>query len=188
MARWMTSEPVRSALHVMDSPAKQWPMIDEGFDYTSQYAACNPDAAPGTPSMIDFYREIAPKLSVTVVGPLAAFPLAPSPSPPPAPSPSPSPRRTHSILEEHILSRRTHSIRGKNSFQGNKFYSKEHILSRRTHSRTMLRRPAPPANERRLHCPGPPHDWRVHSAHAVEHTRQYSIAGVQWRYRPMRVV
>ena len=122
MARWMTSEPVRSALHVMDSPAKQWPMIDEGFDYTSQYAACNPDAAPGTPSMIDFYREIAPKLSVTVVGPLAAFPLAPSPSPPP--SPSHSPRRTHSILEEHILSRRT----------GKKFFSGEQILFKRTHS------------------------------------------------------
>ena len=82
MAKWMMSEPVRSALHVTDSPAQQWPMIDEGFDYTSQYAACNPDAPPGTPSMIDFYREIAPKLSITVVGTLAALPPAPSPAPP----------------------------------------------------------------------------------------------------------
>ena len=67
MAKWMMSEAVRQALHVTDSPAKEWPMIDEGLDYTSQYAACNPDAVPGTPSMIDFYREIAPKLSIVVV-------------------------------------------------------------------------------------------------------------------------
>jgi len=40
---------------------------EQGFDYTMNYAACNTDYAPGTLSMIDFYREIAPRLEITVV-------------------------------------------------------------------------------------------------------------------------
>ena len=35
--------------------------------YHSLYAACNPLAAPGTESMVDVYRRIAPKLRTTLV-------------------------------------------------------------------------------------------------------------------------
>mmetsp|Transcript_16028 Transcript_16028/g.39039 ORF Transcript_16028/g.39039 Transcript_16028/m.39039 type:complete len:215 (+) Transcript_16028:293-937(+) len=67
MSQWMQRSDVRAALHVESSPAKQWPGPSEGWSYTSQYAACNAAAPPGTPSMIDFYRYLAPRLKTTIV-------------------------------------------------------------------------------------------------------------------------
>jgi serine carboxypeptidase-like clade 1 len=67
MAQWMMRADVRRALHVEESPAKEWPTPQVGFDYTMNYAACNPEYPPGTPSMIDFYRDIAPQLDTTVI-------------------------------------------------------------------------------------------------------------------------
>jgi len=65
-AQWMNRPDVRAALHVESSPTKEWPGPPAGWEYTSSYSACN-DAPAGTPSMIDFYREIAPKLVTTIV-------------------------------------------------------------------------------------------------------------------------
>lgn len=66
-AAWMNRADVRKALHVEASPAKAWPGPEPRWKYTSDYAACNADAPPGTPSMIEIYREIAPKLKRTLV-------------------------------------------------------------------------------------------------------------------------
>jgi cathepsin A (carboxypeptidase C) len=66
-ATYMQRADVQKALHVDTGPSKSWPGVSQGFDYTSDYAACNGDVKPGTPSMIDFYREIAPQLDVTLV-------------------------------------------------------------------------------------------------------------------------
>jgi len=69
-AQWMNRPDVRKALHVENSPAAAfgpaWPGPAEGWEYTSNYDACN-SAPKGTPSMIDFYRYIAPKLKTTIV-------------------------------------------------------------------------------------------------------------------------
>jgi len=65
-AQWMMRADVRKALHVEDAPQKSWPGPAEGWEYKSSYDACN-QAPPGTPSMIDFYRKIAPKLVTTIV-------------------------------------------------------------------------------------------------------------------------
>mmetsp|Transcript_5254 Transcript_5254/g.14863 ORF Transcript_5254/g.14863 Transcript_5254/m.14863 type:complete len:549 (-) Transcript_5254:207-1853(-) len=65
-AQWMMRPDVRRALHVEASPAKVWPGPPEGWAYTSDYSACN-RAPEGTPSMIDFYRQIAPRLATTIV-------------------------------------------------------------------------------------------------------------------------
>jgi len=68
MARWMMRPDVRRALHVEDCPSKQWPIPENGFKYKKEYDACNWNEVPaGAPSMIDFYREIAPKLDVSFV-------------------------------------------------------------------------------------------------------------------------
>ena len=67
MSRWMMRADVREALHVESSPALQWPGPDDGWQYESQYAACNDLAPPATPSMVDFYRFLAPKLNKTIV-------------------------------------------------------------------------------------------------------------------------
>mmetsp|Transcript_32446 Transcript_32446/g.71234 ORF Transcript_32446/g.71234 Transcript_32446/m.71234 type:complete len:629 (-) Transcript_32446:162-2048(-) len=69
MATYMMRDDVREALHVAStSIVPTWPHPPQGFDYTSEYDACNWGEVPeGTPSMIDFYREIAPKLKYTVV-------------------------------------------------------------------------------------------------------------------------
>eukprot|EP01063_Lacrimia_lanifica_P013775 TRINITY_DN2037_c1_g3_i1.p1 TRINITY_DN2037_c1_g3~~TRINITY_DN2037_c1_g3_i1.p1 ORF type:complete len:566 (+),score=224.34 TRINITY_DN2037_c1_g3_i1:57-1754(+) len=67
IAQYMMRPDVLKALHVDSAPSKTWPSPEQGFDYKKQYAACNYDAAPGTPSMVDFYREIAPQLDVTLV-------------------------------------------------------------------------------------------------------------------------
>lgn len=65
-AQWMNRADVRKALHVDSSPSKQWPGPPAGWEYKSSYNACN-NAPAGTPSMIDFYRYIAPKLKTTIV-------------------------------------------------------------------------------------------------------------------------
>eukprot|EP00746_Dinoflagellata_sp_MGD_P024954 gnl/MRDRNA2_/MRDRNA2_15863_c0_seq1.p1 gnl/MRDRNA2_/MRDRNA2_15863_c0~~gnl/MRDRNA2_/MRDRNA2_15863_c0_seq1.p1 ORF type:complete len:256 (+),score=59.68 gnl/MRDRNA2_/MRDRNA2_15863_c0_seq1:26-769(+) len=66
-AQWMMSPDVRKALHVDSAPQTAWPGPPDGWSYTSDYAACNANADPGAPSMVDFYREIAPKLRTTIV-------------------------------------------------------------------------------------------------------------------------
>lgn len=66
-AQWMMRPDVREALHVEDSPASSWPGPPDGWRYTSNYDACNAQVQPGTPSMIDFYRTIAPRLATTIV-------------------------------------------------------------------------------------------------------------------------
>lgn len=66
-AEWLMSVEVKAALHVTDSPAKQWPGPADDWQYTSVYGACNSAAKPGTPSMVDIYREIAPRLERTIV-------------------------------------------------------------------------------------------------------------------------
>lgn len=67
-AQWMRREDVRKALHVESAPVSthSWPGPPMGWEYQSDYDACN-SAPEGTPSMIDFYRRIAPKLSTTIV-------------------------------------------------------------------------------------------------------------------------
>ena len=67
MAAWLNRPDVRAALHVEDSPSKAWPGPSDGWEYTKVYAACNPYAAAGAPSMVDVYRAIVPKLETTVV-------------------------------------------------------------------------------------------------------------------------
>jgi serine carboxypeptidase-like clade 1 len=66
-AQYMMNPEVKKALHVDTSPAKTWPGPGDHWSYTSQWAACNSNAKPGTPSMIDFYRNIAPRLKTTIV-------------------------------------------------------------------------------------------------------------------------
>ena len=67
MAQWMRREDVRRALHVDSSPAKTWPGPSDDWRYESQYAACNDLATDATPSMIYFYRYLAPRLKSTIV-------------------------------------------------------------------------------------------------------------------------
>mgnify|MGYP002803544019 FL=1 len=64
-AQWMNRDDVKKALHVEDAPAKSWPGPSDGWQYSSDYNACN--QAPKQPSMIDFYRRIAPKMTTTIV-------------------------------------------------------------------------------------------------------------------------
>lgn len=66
-ARWMNRPDVRRALHVDAAPAKAWPGPEPLWRYSSDYAACNANAPAGTPSMIELYREIAPRLKRTLV-------------------------------------------------------------------------------------------------------------------------
>jgi len=67
MTRWMMRDDVRRALHVESSPAKSWPGPTENWSYTSSWAACNENADANTPSMLDFYRSLAPRLERTIV-------------------------------------------------------------------------------------------------------------------------
>ena len=64
---YMQRPDVQAALHVDSGPSRSWPDVKQGFDYTSDYDACNGDVAPGAWSMIDFYRDIAPRLDTTLV-------------------------------------------------------------------------------------------------------------------------
>jgi len=67
MASWMMRDDVRRALHVDGAPAKKWPGPPPAWSYKSDYSACNAGAEKHVPSMIDFYRRIAPKLARTIV-------------------------------------------------------------------------------------------------------------------------
>ena len=67
MAQWMMRADVREALHVADAPSNVWPGPGEGWTYNSSYAACNAYATPGSPSMVDFYRNIAPRVKGSVL-------------------------------------------------------------------------------------------------------------------------
>eukprot|EP00040_Diaphanoeca_grandis_P003180 m.24065 g.24065 ORF g.24065 m.24065 type:complete len:540 (+) comp14469_c0_seq1:89-1708(+) len=66
-AQYMMRDDVKKALHVDTSPAKSWPGPAPNWSYTSQWDACNGNVKPGTPSMIAFYRNIAPRLRTTIV-------------------------------------------------------------------------------------------------------------------------
>lgn len=66
-AQYMMRPDVREALHVTATPYDHWPGPQENWSYKSEYAACNGNAPKGTPSMIDIYRSIAPRLSGTYV-------------------------------------------------------------------------------------------------------------------------
>jgi len=57
---------VKKAMHTDVSPNPAWPGPGENWVYTSNWGACSSMPA-GTPSMVDFYRYIAPKLKRTVV-------------------------------------------------------------------------------------------------------------------------
>ena len=71
-AAYMNREDVRAALHVTGAPrapwhdartsAHKWPGPSPGWRYESQYAACNPRAPRGAPSMVALHRELAPQL------------------------------------------------------------------------------------------------------------------------------
>jgi len=65
MAVYMSRADVREALHVAEAPTTTWPYADVGFDYTSEYDACNDEFEEGAWSMIDFYKDIVPRLKVT---------------------------------------------------------------------------------------------------------------------------
>jgi serine carboxypeptidase-like clade 1 len=62
MGEYMNRPDVRAALHVEEAPVVEWPFPEAGFDYTSEYDACNDDVDDGALSMIDFYRKLAPQL------------------------------------------------------------------------------------------------------------------------------
>jgi cathepsin A (carboxypeptidase C) len=65
-AAWMMRADVRAALHVETSPNAQWPGPGPRWMYTKQYDACNPSPV-FKKSMVDFYRDIAPRLRTTIV-------------------------------------------------------------------------------------------------------------------------
>ena len=68
MAAYLTRSDVRKALHVDHAPTTTWPHPDVGFEYVKEYAACThhvPNVALQNVSMIDFYKEIVPKLERT---------------------------------------------------------------------------------------------------------------------------
>ena len=67
MAAWMMRADVRAALHVESSPATSWPGPSDDWTYESQWAACNDHARDGVPSMVAFYRHLAPRLNTTIV-------------------------------------------------------------------------------------------------------------------------
>ena len=64
MASYMMRPDVREALHVEEAPTTTWPGASVGFDYTSEYDACNDEAESGAWSMIDFYKDIVPRLEI----------------------------------------------------------------------------------------------------------------------------
>ena len=67
MATYMRRADVRKALHVEDAPVMSWPSSGVGFEYVKEYDACNWGEVTDSRSMIDFYRDIAPRLMVTWV-------------------------------------------------------------------------------------------------------------------------
>lgn len=67
MMDYMRRSDVRKALHVEEAPTTMWPSSGVGFDYTKEYDACNWGEVTDSRSMIEFYRDIAPRLMVTWV-------------------------------------------------------------------------------------------------------------------------
>jgi serine carboxypeptidase-like clade 1 len=67
MAAYLSRADVREALHVEKAPTATWPYASVGFDYTSEYDACNWDNVIVQKSMVDFYQEIVPQLEKTWV-------------------------------------------------------------------------------------------------------------------------
>ena len=65
MAAYMNRPDVRKALHVENAPTTSWPGADVGFDYTSEYDACNWGEVVLNISMVDIYKEIVPQLERT---------------------------------------------------------------------------------------------------------------------------
>jgi serine carboxypeptidase-like clade I len=61
LAEWMMQDDVKKALHVDESPNKQWPGPGPKWQYNQQWAACNPNPEFNQ-SMVDFYKNIAPRL------------------------------------------------------------------------------------------------------------------------------
>jgi hypothetical protein len=70
---YMNRVDVRAALHMEDAPVSRWyddtPYTSKNWSYHSQYDACNDNAdlALDAWSMVDFYRDISPRLDKTIV-------------------------------------------------------------------------------------------------------------------------
>jgi serine carboxypeptidase-like clade I len=58
---------VQKALHVSHAPIAHWTKhsTNETLDYVKEFNACNRNAKPDAPSMIDVYRKIVPQLDKT---------------------------------------------------------------------------------------------------------------------------
>jgi cathepsin A (carboxypeptidase C) len=67
MAKWMMRNDTMAELHVQGSPVKSWPGPSDGWSYTGDYAACNDNPPKGALSMIDFYKDIVPRLKIAVI-------------------------------------------------------------------------------------------------------------------------
>jgi serine carboxypeptidase-like clade I len=61
LAAWMMRDDVKHALHVEDSPNKQWPGPGPKWQYKKQWDACNANPEFNE-SMVGFYKNIAPRL------------------------------------------------------------------------------------------------------------------------------
>lgn len=67
MGAYMMRDDVRKALHVEECPSTTWPYNEKvGFDYTKEYDACN-EHVKDQRSMIDFYKDIVPRLKIAWV-------------------------------------------------------------------------------------------------------------------------
>jgi len=68
---YMNREDVRKALNMVEAPSSVWnigiPDTNEVWEYYSEFAACNDEALPGALSMVDFYRNLAPRLEGIMV-------------------------------------------------------------------------------------------------------------------------
>lgn len=65
---YLSRPDVRLALNVEEAPVASWPYDPKfGFDYTKEYDACNGRATADALSMIDFYRDIVPRLRMTLI-------------------------------------------------------------------------------------------------------------------------
>lgn len=68
MAAYFSRADVRRALNVEETPVESWPYDPKiGFHYQKEYDACNWKTPEGALSMIDFYKNIVPRLRTTFV-------------------------------------------------------------------------------------------------------------------------
>jgi cathepsin A (carboxypeptidase C) len=68
MAAYFSRPDVRRALHVEETPVDSWPYDPNiGFRYKKEYDACNAKATEDALSMIDFYKDIVPRLRTTFI-------------------------------------------------------------------------------------------------------------------------